>query len=79
MTLNFPPLPSVPCRNLSLFCRVLRQYSEIIARTFASPITTKTPSAMNIFEQMLALAAIAVSGAALKTVFSAVAIRRRLK
>lgn len=34
---------------------------------------------MNIFEQMLALAAIAVSGAALKTVFSAVAIRRRLK
>lgn len=34
---------------------------------------------MTIFEQLLAIAAIAVSGAGIRTVFSAVAIRRRLK
>ena len=34
---------------------------------------------MNILEQMLALVAIAVSGAGLKTVLSAVALRRRFK
>jgi hypothetical protein len=34
---------------------------------------------MNIFEQLLALLAIAVSGAGIRTVFSAAAIRRRLK
>lgn len=34
---------------------------------------------MNILEQMLAIAAIAVSGAGIRTVFSAIALRRRLK
>lgn len=34
---------------------------------------------MNIFEQMLAVAAIAVSGAGFRTVFYAMALRRRLK
>lgn len=34
---------------------------------------------MNILEQMLAIAAIVVSGAGLRTVFSAMALRRRLK
>ena len=34
---------------------------------------------MNIFEQMLAIAAIAVSGAGIRTVFTAIALRRRLK
>lgn len=34
---------------------------------------------MNIFEQMLALAAIAVSGAGLKTALSTLTLRRRLK
>jgi hypothetical protein len=34
---------------------------------------------MNIFEQLVAIAALAVSGAGIRTVFSAVAIRRRLK
>lgn len=34
---------------------------------------------MNIFEQMLAFAAIAVSGAGIRTVFSAMVLRRRVK
>jgi hypothetical protein len=34
---------------------------------------------MNIFEQLIAIAAIAVSGAGIRTVLSAVALRRRLK
>lgn len=39
----------------------------------------RTPNNMNIFEQMLALAAIAVSGAGLKTALSTLTLRRRLK
>jgi hypothetical protein len=39
----------------------------------------KHSPAMNIFEQMLTLAAIAVSGAGMRTVFSAMALRRRIK
>ena len=34
---------------------------------------------MNILEQILAIAAVAVSGAGIRTVFSAMALRRRLK
>lgn len=34
---------------------------------------------MSILEQMLAFAAIVVSGAGIRTIFSAVALRRRLK
>jgi len=34
---------------------------------------------MHIFEQLVAIAALAVSGAGIRTVFSAAAIRRRLK
>lgn len=34
---------------------------------------------MNIFEQLLAIAAIAVSAAGVRTVFSAVVLRRRFK
>lgn len=34
---------------------------------------------MNILEQMLAIAAIVVSGAGFRTILSAVALRRRLK
>jgi len=33
---------------------------------------------MNIFEQLVAIVAIAVSGAGIRTVFSAVVIRRRI-
>lgn len=34
---------------------------------------------MNILEQMLAIAAIIVSGAGVRTIFSVIALRRRLK
>jgi hypothetical protein len=34
---------------------------------------------MNIFEQLVALAALAVSGAGIRTLFGAMALRRRLK
>ncbi len=34
---------------------------------------------MNIFEQLVAIAAIAVSGAGIRAVISAVVLRRRLK
>lgn len=34
---------------------------------------------MNLFEQMLAIAAIAVSGAGFRTLIGALALRRRLK
>jgi hypothetical protein len=56
----------------------MRQYGETLARTFVSPITTKTLPVMNIIEQLVAIVAIAVSGAGIRTVFSAVAIRRRI-
>jgi len=57
----------------------MRQGWEDYARTFVPTFTTKkTPTAMNIFEQLVAIVAIAVSGAGIRTVFSAVTIRRRI-
>ena len=61
------------------FCREIRQSLEDFALNFASQITPKTLLTMNILEQMLAFAAIIVSGAGIRTIFSAVALRRRLK